>query len=84
MTQVVLHVLFVLLPPCIIGVVVPTVTQIVRQKAKDMYVLFTRWGRIGDRGQWQHTPFPTAQDAVKEFCKVFRQKTANDWNHLDK
>ncbi|XP_070180050.1 poly [ADP-ribose] polymerase tankyrase-like isoform X2 [Littorina saxatilis] len=58
--------------------------QIVRQKAKDMYVLFTRWGRIGDRGQWQHTPFPNAEDAVKEFCKVFRQKTANDWNHLDK
>ncbi|KAL8622949.1 hypothetical protein ACOMHN_027070 [Nucella lapillus] len=58
--------------------------QIVRQKAKDMYVLFTRWGRIGDRGQWQHTPFPTAEDAIKEFCKVFRQKTGNDWNHLDR
>ncbi|XP_076464084.1 poly [ADP-ribose] polymerase tankyrase-like isoform X2 [Babylonia areolata] len=58
--------------------------QVVRQKAKDMYVLFTRWGRIGDRGQWQHTPFPTAEDAIKEFCKVFRQKTGNDYNHLDR
>jgi predicted DNA-binding WGR domain protein len=49
-----------------------------------MYVLFTRWGRIGDRGQWQHTPFPNAEDAVKEFCKIFKQKTGNDWNNLDK
>lgn len=58
--------------------------QVIWQKGKNMYVLFTRWGRIGDRGQWQHTPFPSADGAVKEFCKIFRQKTGNDWNTLDK
>lgn len=58
--------------------------QVIWQKGKNMFVLFTRWGRIGDRGQWQHTPFPSPEEAVKEFGKVFRQKTGNDWNSLDK
>ncbi|GAB1609603.1 poly [ADP-ribose] polymerase tankyrase-like isoform X2 [Argonauta hians] len=56
--------------------------QIVRQKDKDIYVLFTRWGRIGDRGQFQHTPFSLVEDAVKEFCKVFKAKTGNDWSNI--
>ncbi|XP_029642629.1 poly [ADP-ribose] polymerase tankyrase isoform X2 [Octopus sinensis] len=56
--------------------------QIVRQKDKDIYILFTRWGRIGDRGQFQHTPFAVIEDAVKEFCKVFKSKTGNDWNKV--
>ncbi|XP_025104527.1 LOW QUALITY PROTEIN: tankyrase-like protein [Pomacea canaliculata] len=58
--------------------------QIIWQKGKDLYVLFTRWGRIGDRGQWQHTAFGKPEDAVKEFCKIFRQKTGNDWNNISK
>ena len=42
-------------------------------------VLFTRWGRIGDQGQCQRTPFATVREARDEFCKVFKQKTANDF-----
>ena len=53
--------------------------QIVFQKAKELYVLFTRWGRIGDKGQYQQTPFPNKDEAVKEFCKIFRAKTGNKW-----
>jgi predicted DNA-binding WGR domain protein len=58
------------------------VLQVVRQKGKDLFVLFTRWGRIGDTGQYQQTPFPDFEGAVKEFLKIFRAKTGNDWNEL--
>jgi ankyrin repeat protein/predicted DNA-binding WGR domain protein len=44
-----------------------------------MCVLFTRWGRIGDSGQYQRTPFSSFREAKDEFCKIFRQKTANDF-----
>lgn len=47
-----------------------------------MYLLFTRWGRIGDNGQFQQTPFPQLSDAIKEFRKIFRAKTGNDWTRL--
>lgn len=44
---------------------------------KQMCVLFTRWGRIGDVGQCQRTPFSNFKEAKDEFCKVFKQKTGN-------
>lgn len=53
--------------------------QIVYQKGIDLYILFTRWGRIGDSGQYQHTPFQAKSEAVAEFCKVFKSKTGNTW-----
>ena len=54
----------------------------VYQKGKDLFILFNRWGRIGDTGNYQRTPFPKKEDAVKEFCKVFRAKTANKWTSV--
>ena len=56
--------------------------QVVYQKGKDLFILFNRWGRIGDTGNYQRTPFPKKEDAVKEFCKVFRAKTANKWTSV--
>ena len=56
--------------------------QVVYQKGKDMYILFTRWGRIGDEGQFQRTPFPKLSDVVKEFSKIFKSKTGNDWKKI--
>jgi poly [ADP-ribose] polymerase/centrosomal protein CEP128 len=53
----------------------------VYQKGKDLYILFTRWGRIGDEGQFQRTPFPEKEEAVKEFTKIFRSKTGNLWKN---
>jgi len=44
-----------------------------------MCVLFTRWGRIGESGQYQRTPFSSFREARDEFCKIFKQKTANDF-----
>ncbi|ESO08808.1 hypothetical protein HELRODRAFT_190616 [Helobdella robusta] len=58
--------------------------KIIHQRQKDMYVLFNRWGRVGDRGQYQQTPFPLRADAEKEFKKVFRAKTGNDWSEYNK
>lgn len=57
-------------------------TQLVRQPSKKIYVLFTRWGRIGDVGQYQHTPFQNEADAVKEFKKIFREKSGNKWEDI--
>ncbi|XP_012945468.1 poly [ADP-ribose] polymerase tankyrase [Aplysia californica] len=58
--------------------------QIVRHTAKNLFVLFTRWGRIGSRGQYQHTPFQSLAEAAKEFCKIYKSKTANDWYQTTK
>ncbi|RNA01264.1 poly(ADP-ribose) polymerase pme-5-like [Brachionus plicatilis] len=46
---------------------------------KQSCVLFTRWGRIGDTGNYQRTPFSNFKEARDEFCKIFRQKTGNDF-----
>ncbi|CAF1971897.1 unnamed protein product [Rotaria magnacalcarata] len=59
--------------------------QIIKHKSKtNLYLLFTRWGRIGDGdGQHQLTPFSSLDECQKEFCKVFRQKTGNSWKDTD-
>jgi len=41
------------------GINVFYVMQLLFDKAKQIYILWTRWGRIGDFGQFQRTPFPT-------------------------
>ncbi|XP_041358942.1 poly [ADP-ribose] polymerase tankyrase-like [Gigantopelta aegis] len=56
--------------------------QLVYQPGKDLYILFTRWGRIGDEGQFQHTPYQEREDGIKEFCKVFKEKTGNKWSDV--
>jgi predicted DNA-binding WGR domain protein len=40
-------------------------------------VLFTNWGRIGDYrgGQFQNTPFGTAEQAIEEFEKIFKVRS---------
>ncbi|CAF5218783.1 unnamed protein product, partial [Rotaria magnacalcarata] len=58
--------------------------QIIKHKSKnDLYFLFTRWGRIGDAGQYQLTPYSTLDECRKEFLKVFREKTGNAWKDTD-
>ncbi|XP_060068797.1 poly [ADP-ribose] polymerase tankyrase-like [Ylistrum balloti] len=57
--------------------------QIVWQKGVDVYVLFTRWGRIGSQGQFQHTPFQKKAEAIAEFGKIFRSKTGNSWSNIN-
>jgi predicted DNA-binding WGR domain protein len=59
--------------------------QIIKHKSKNnLFFLFTRWGRIGDdEGQHQLTPYSTLDECRKEFLKVFREKTANNWKDTD-
>ncbi len=61
--------------------------QIWKEKHKDLWILFTNWGRIGDDdgggGQYQNTPFATAEKAEAEFEKIFRSKSGNDWDERD-
>jgi len=53
--------------------------QILLEKVRNVYILFTRWGRIGEEGQYQQTPFGTKEECVKEFCKIFLEKSGNEW-----
>ncbi|KDO24177.1 hypothetical protein SPRG_10605 [Saprolegnia parasitica CBS 223.65] len=51
--------------------------QVVHNPVQDVYILFTNWGRIGEDGKYQHTPFPDAVNACNEFKKIFKSKTSN-------
>ena len=55
--------------------------QIWKEKHKDLWILYTNWGRIGgyDRGQYQNTPFGSAEQAKEEFEKIFKAKSGNEW-----
>ena len=48
--------------------------QIWKEKHKDLWILFTNWGRIGgyDSGQYQNTPYGSAKQAEEEFKKIFK------------
>ncbi|GFT42008.1 poly polymerase tankyrase [Nephila pilipes] len=56
--------------------------QVIKHIEKDLYILFTCWGRVGDTGQHQKTPFNTQAEAVKEFCRIFRAKSGNNWDDV--
>ena len=49
------------------GINVFYVMQLLFDKVKQIYILWTRWGRIGEFGQFQRTPFPTLVEAQIEF-----------------
>eukprot|EP00347_Sterkiella_histriomuscorum_P000305 403376393 len=53
--------------------------QLIFDPIKNMYILWTRWGRIACEGQYQRTPFSIFEDANKEFKKVYKQKTGTNW-----
>lgn len=58
------------------------VLQILRDEVKKLYILWTRWGRSGSEGQYQRTPFGRLEDAKKEFCRIFRQKSGWAWKDI--
>ena len=55
--------------------------QVWKDAHKELYVLFTNWGRIErhGRGQFQNTPYSNPEEAKAEFCKIFQAKTGNTW-----
>ncbi len=60
------------------------VVQLLFDEVKNIYILFTRWGRVGDYngGQFQRTPFNTEYEGMEEFKKVFRQKCGWKWDDI--
>lgn len=44
-----------------------------------LYMLWNRWGRVGDIGKYQRTPFQKRDEAVEEFEKIFKSKSGNLW-----
>lgn len=46
---------------------------------RELFIVLTRYGRIGEDGMNQRTPFNTVEEAKKEFSTIFKQKTSNEW-----
>ena len=53
--------------------------QLVHDLGKDMYIVTTQFGRIGEEGANQRSPFNRLDDAKNEFAKIFKSKTGNSW-----
>lgn len=53
--------------------------QLLEDTNRGVYVVYTRWGRIGEDGANQRTPFGDLAEATKEFSKIYKQKTGNEW-----
>ena len=53
--------------------------QIIHELNRNVFVVCTRWGRIGESGQHQQTPFSIKEEAIKEFTKIFASKSGNKW-----
>lgn len=54
--------------------------QLIHETNKDLFVLFTRWGEIGETGAFQRTPAANKEEGLKDFGKVFKEKTGNVWD----
>lgn len=58
--------------------------QLLHDSNRDLYVVFTRWGRIGENGMNQRTPFNNLDEAKMEYKKIFKQKSGgNNFEELD-
>ena len=58
--------------------------QLIYDSNRDLYVVFTRWGRIGEEGMNQRTPFVNVDEAKVEFKKIFKQTSGgNNFEELD-
>ena len=56
--------------------------QLLVNDKKKMFNLITRWGRFGEIGQHQNTPFTDQTEAIKEYYKLFLSKTGNEWDKI--
>jgi predicted DNA-binding WGR domain protein len=57
--------------------------QLLYDRNRDLYVVFTRWGRIGETGMNQRTPFNNVEEAKQDYRKMFKAKTSNNYDDLD-
>ena len=54
--------------------------QLIHDLGKNMYIVTTQFGRIGEEGANQRSPFNTVDEAKDEFRKIFKSKTGNIWD----
>ena len=57
--------------------------QLLHETNRDVYIVFTRYGRIGDNGQHQITFFANKPEAITEFANIFKSKSGNDWSNIE-
>lgn len=57
--------------------------QLLYEGRKDLYVVLTRWGRVGDSGMRQLTPADDLETGKKDFAKIFKSKTGVEWQQRD-
>jgi len=63
------------------GIIRYYILQLLKEKMTGQLTLWTRWGRLGERGQNQKTPFRMNEvEALKEFKKVLKQKSGVVWD----
>jgi len=55
------------------------IIQLVANSRTDDFCVYSRYGRVGERGTPQTSFFNTLPSAAKEFKKRFRSKTGNTW-----
>jgi predicted DNA-binding WGR domain protein len=57
--------------------------QMVFDTNRELYIVLTRYGRIGETGVNQRTPFTEVEEAKKEFETIFKQKSGNEWANAE-
>jgi len=55
--------------------------QLIHEPIRQLTILWCRWGRPGEKGNFQRTPYQDQEEAIKEFKKIFQQKTLNPWEN---
>jgi poly [ADP-ribose] polymerase len=55
------------------------IIQLLKRKNLDEFCIYSRYGRVGERGTPQNTDSYSQQTAIKEFKKRYRSKTGNTW-----
>jgi poly [ADP-ribose] polymerase len=48
------------------------------------FIFFTRWGRVGEPGNWTQTAATGLQEAYKAWAKKWLEKTKNNWSDREK
>jgi len=54
--------------------------QVLKKDNGNAYFFWTRWGRVGERGQSNLLSCPNKDSAISNFRSKFRDKTANSWD----
>lgn len=54
--------------------------QMLYDSNRELYIVVTRYGRIGEHGMHQQTPFNDVEEAKTEFRTIYKSKSANEWD----